>query len=57
MVITQNDNAKNKRMIFVIDQKLKSEDLFKESKEIGIIHNEEVYKLRLTANQKLILTK
>ncbi|NKB38724.1 MAG: hemin uptake protein HemP [Gammaproteobacteria bacterium] len=35
----------------------RSEELLSGAKEISILHNEERYKLRLTANNKLILTK
>ncbi len=35
----------------------RSEELFVGVKEISILHNDERYTLRLTANNKLILTK
>ncbi|MBI3991501.1 MAG: hemin uptake protein HemP [Candidatus Omnitrophica bacterium] len=34
-----------------------SGELFKEEREIHIVHREEVYRLRITSNDKLILTK
>jgi len=34
-----------------------SEELLKESNELVIVHNHQPYKLRLTRNGKLILTK
>lgn len=36
---------------------LRSEDLFRGLREILIVHAREVYRLRLTRNGKLILTK
>ncbi len=45
------------RQIPLVDNRIHSSDLFKEGKELSIVHNEEVYKLRLTGNSKLILTK
>jgi len=34
-----------------------SRELFGESRQVSIAHNGETYSLRITANQKLILTK
>ena len=39
------------------DKKLKSKDIFKDSKIITIIHDEQEYQLRITKANKLILTK
>ena len=36
---------------------LRSEDLFKSSREVWIEHGEVMYRLRLTSSGKLILTK
>lgn len=36
---------------------ISTEELFKEMREIHIVHREEVYRLRITSNDKLILTK
>jgi hemin uptake protein HemP len=36
---------------------LHSHELFGEGKELTIMHNQEEYTLRITSNQKLILTK
>jgi hemin uptake protein HemP len=36
---------------------VRSEDLFRESNQLKIVHNQEIYTLRITANDKLILTK
>ncbi|MBO0333266.1 hemin uptake protein HemP [Sneathiella sp. CAU 1612] len=44
-------------MIMLEDETLQSGDLFTSSKELTIAHNGETYKLRLTGNGKLILTK
>ena len=45
------------RSIPLTDNRLQSRDLFVSSREIIITHGEETYRLRLTAQNKLILTK
>jgi hemin uptake protein HemP len=45
------------RGIVLSDNSLKSSDLFATAREITISHGEEVYRLRLTSQNKLILTK
>jgi hemin uptake protein HemP len=45
------------RMISLRDQRLDSRDLFIGTREIIIEHGGELYRLRLTAQNKLILTK
>jgi hemin uptake protein HemP len=45
------------RMIALRDQKFESRDLFIGTREILIEHGSERYRLRLTAQNKLILTK
>lgn len=47
----KNDNANS------IDHYLRSEDLFQHGRTIDIRHNGQTYTLRLTAANKLILTK
>ncbi|WP_443023732.1 hemin uptake protein HemP [Sneathiella sp.] len=44
-------------MIKLENETLQSSDLFSRGKELTIVHNNECYKLRLTGNDKLILTK
>jgi len=51
------DYKNGKRQISLVNNKIKSSDLFERCKELTIIHNAEEYKLRLTGNGKLILTK
>ena len=41
----------------MIDGTLRSSDLFRHGKELTILHDGAEYKLRLTGNGKLILTK
>ena len=36
---------------------LRSDDLFIDTREVLILHGSETYRLRLTSNEKLILTK
>lgn len=45
------------RSIEIADNRIESRDLFVATKEITIGHQGEVYRLRLTALNKLILTK
>jgi len=45
------------RSIAVVDNRIDSRDLFVATREITIAHGAEVYRLRLTAQNKLILTK
>lgn len=45
------------RAVMVVDGKLRSSDLFRGRKELTILHENSEYKLRLTGNGKLILTK
>ena len=60
------DNGSNKRsprsvsatrQIALLDNRLESRDLFVNGREITIAHGDEIYRLRLTAQNKLILTK
>ncbi|EGP08432.1 hypothetical protein CSIRO_2160 [Bradyrhizobiaceae bacterium SG-6C] len=41
----------------MIENRIQSRDLFVSSREIIIAHGDETYRLRLTAQNKLILTK
>ena len=52
---TSSDRAQ--RGIPLRDNRIESRDLFVGTREITIAHGEEVYRLRLTAQNKLILTK
>ena len=45
------------RSIPLTDNHINSRDLFLASREIMIVHGEDTYRLRLTAQNKLILTK
>jgi hemin uptake protein HemP len=45
------------RQIELADNRIESRDLFIDGREIVIAHGEETYRLRLTAQNKLILTK
>jgi hemin uptake protein HemP len=45
------------RRIPVHDNRINSRDLFADIREITIAHGEETYRLRLTSQNKLILTK
>jgi hemin uptake protein HemP len=45
------------RRVAVNDHRIDSRDLFIGTREITIAHGDDVYRLRLTAQNKLILTK
>ncbi|MDO8877115.1 MAG: hemin uptake protein HemP [Pseudolabrys sp.] len=49
--------ADSKRQILLAGNRLDSRDLFAGIREITIAHGDEIYRLRLTAQNKLILTK
>jgi hemin uptake protein HemP len=49
--------AKQRRELPVRDDRIESSDLFVGTREIIIGHGEDTYRLRLTAQNKLILTK
>ncbi len=57
MLEKQSSRKHNKRVITLVDDALQSSDLFAQGRELTIIHNSDAYKLRLTGNGKLILTK
>jgi hemin uptake protein HemP len=46
-----------KRPVLLTDNRMDSRDLFAGLREITIAHGDEIYRLRLTAQNKLILTK
>ena len=45
------------RQITMIGQRIDSRQLFLAGREVTILHGEDIYRLRLTAQNKLILTK
>ncbi|MEP9378108.1 hemin uptake protein HemP [Aquabacter sp. CN5-332] len=45
------------RVIPMVEEQMDSRDLFASSRVITIAHGSQVYQLRLTAQDKLILTK
>lgn len=54
--VTQTSTAES-RQIGLTANSLNARDLFASSREIAIVHGDETYRLRLTAQNKLILTK
>jgi hemin uptake protein HemP len=46
-----------RRDVAMVDHRIDSRDLFVTTREVTIAHGGEVYRLRLTAQNKLILTK
>ncbi len=51
------ESDKENWLITVVKKKVNSVDLFRSGKELSILHDGYEYKLRLTGNGKLILTK
>ncbi len=51
------NNSTEKHTITIHDAKIESQVLLGKKKELIIEHNEELYRLRITGNGKLILTK
>ena len=49
--------ASPQRSVPLLNNRIDSRDLFVGTREITIVHGEETYRLRLTAQNKLILTK
>jgi hemin uptake protein HemP len=46
-----------RRQITVIDNRLDSREIFVGTRDVVILHGRDIYRLRLTAQNKLILTK
>ncbi len=51
------NSSSRKRNIAVIDDRVDSREIFVGTRELTIAHGSDVYRLRLTAQNKLILTK
>lgn len=49
--------VKSSRTVTVRENRLDSRDIFADTREVIIKHGQEIYRLRLTAQNKLILTK
>lgn len=50
-------SSEGERRIRMIENRVDSRELFVETREIMIAHGGDIYRLRLTAQNKLILTK
>lgn len=50
-------SPETRRHIALVDHRLDSRELFAFTREVTIAHGEDIYRLRLTAQNKLILTK
>ncbi len=55
--VAESRHSSDKRPVFVLDNRIDSKELFSAAREVTIAHGEEVYRLRLTSQNKLILTK
>ncbi|MFD2181595.1 hemin uptake protein HemP [Rhodoplanes azumiensis] len=51
------NDTRAERSVTVVDHRIESRDLFVATREIIISHGPDAYRLRLTAQNKLILTK
>jgi hemin uptake protein HemP len=51
------DAGQSSRSIALIDNRIESRQLFENAREITIAHGDEIYRLRVTSQNKLILTK
>lgn len=54
---SDSSSAENSRSVLMRGNRFDSRDIFQATREIIIAHGEETYRLRLTAQNKLILTK
>lgn len=54
---SDSSSTENSRTILMRGNRFDSRDIFQATREIIIAHGEETYRLRLTAQNKLILTK
>lgn len=57
MNMQNEDLNKERRNVIIEDNRLQGSVLFAENNELIIVHNEQEYRLRITGNNKLILTK
>lgn len=53
----RDNSAAASRPLALIDNRVDSRELFVGTREITIVHGDDQYRLRLTAQNKLILTK
>jgi hemin uptake protein HemP len=53
----QLDPSMSRRALTIVDNQVESRDLFASAREIIIAHGLERYRLRVTSQNKLILTK
>ena len=54
---SEGADAATERLVVLRGNRFDSRDIFQSAREIIIAHGEETYRLRLTAQNKLILTK
>lgn len=57
MVSNEESSNRHVEMVRFVDNTVKSIDIFANGNEVTILHDDAQYKLRLTGNGKLILTK
>ena len=54
---SQSQPDESARQVSVLGNRMDSTELFRSSRELLITHGDETYRLRLTSQNKLILTK
>ncbi|RTL52864.1 MAG: hemin uptake protein HemP [Bradyrhizobiaceae bacterium] len=54
---SESRHTSDKRPVFILDNRIDSKELFSAGREVTIAHGEDIYRLRLTSQNKLILTK
>lgn len=57
LTAAQTRSSSDQRSVLILENRIDSRDLFGVAKEVTIAHSGEVYRLRLTSQNKLILTK
>lgn len=57
LTAAQSRSPLDKRSVSILENRIDSKELFGATKEVTISHSGEVYRLRLTSQNKLILTK
>lgn len=55
--VAESRHTAEKRPVFILDNQIDSKELFFAAREVTIAHGGEIYRLRLTSQNKLILTK
>ena len=55
--LSERDESLSTRQVSIRDGEINSQELFQSERELRVRHGKEIYRLRLTGLNKLILTK